>query len=161
MRPSWQAFYCLIALGSPQWGEGPENSRHLSIQNSGTRCWATLGSGHCRQFTIGDLLLSERTIFPSSLCPEVLQFSKLTISLLSVISWVWESRICVFISFSKWKNVLLATNKLSTESNCFFLEKWQGFLFINFFQPIYNLGVSWPPLSYLTQPLWVKIFFTV
>lgn len=78
MRPLWQAFFCLLAPGSPQWGEGPENNRHLFIQNSGNGCWATLGSGPCSQFTIGDLLLSERTVFPSSLCPELLQFSKLT-----------------------------------------------------------------------------------
>lgn len=167
MRPSWQAFFCLLAPGSPPWGEGPENNRHSFIPNSGNGCWATVGSGPCSHFTIGDLLLSERTIFPSSLCPELLQFSKLTMfpfvsdqyrRVESVVLFPCQS--VFFISLSKWENVL-ATKKLSTESNCFFLEKWQGFLFISFFQSIYNLGVSWPPLPYLTPPLWVKTFFTV
>lgn len=147
MRPSWQAFFCLLAPGSPQWGEGPENNRHLFIQNSGNGCWATLGSGPCSQFTIGDLLLSEsrifpsslcpeffeRTIFPSSLCPELLQFSTLTMfpfvsdqygRVESVVFFPCQS--VFFISLSKWENVL-ATKKLSTESNCFFSWEMTGF----------------------------------
>lgn len=149
----------LLAPGSPQWGEGPENNRHLFIQNSGNGCWATLGRGPCSHFTIGDLLLSERTVFPSSLCPELLQFSKLT-----MFPFVSDQygRVESVVLFPCQSGKMYSLQRSFQQSLiAFFLEKWQGFLFISFFQSIYNLGVSWPPLPYLTPPLWVKTFFTV